>query len=56
MESPGKLRVNALGEKLAKVLLGFERGFKILPDNGAKMLSHKLLVGKIPTQPSNGDN
>jgi hypothetical protein len=31
-----------LGSKLAKVSLGHERGFKILPDNDAKMLSHKL--------------
>ena len=28
--------------KLAKVSLGLGRGFKILPDNNAKMLSHKL--------------
>ena len=39
------------GSKFAKVLLGFGRGFKILPDNGTKMLSHKLYVGKSSTQP-----
>jgi hypothetical protein len=39
-----------LGSNLSKVLLGIERGFKILPDNGAKMLSHNLCIGKIPTQ------
>jgi hypothetical protein len=37
-----KLGVKALGSKLAKMSLGHERGFKILPDNDAKMLSHKL--------------
>jgi hypothetical protein len=37
-----KLGVKDLGWKLAKVSLGHERGFKILPDNDAKMLSHKL--------------
>jgi hypothetical protein len=42
MESPGKLGVKDLGWKLSKVSLGHERGFKILPDNDAKMLSHKL--------------
>jgi hypothetical protein len=42
MESPGKLRVKDLGSNLVKVSLGFERGFKILPGNNAKMLSHKL--------------
>jgi hypothetical protein len=36
------LREKALGSKIAKVSLGNERGFKILPDNDAKMLSHKL--------------
>jgi hypothetical protein len=42
MESPSKLTGKDLGSKLAKVSLGHERGFKILPDNDAKMLSHKL--------------
>jgi hypothetical protein len=41
MESLGKLGVKALGSKLSKVSLGNERGFKILPDNDAKMLSHR---------------
>jgi hypothetical protein len=36
------LREKALGSKLSKVSLGHERGFKILPGNDAKMLSHKL--------------
>jgi hypothetical protein len=42
MESPGKLWVKVLGSNLAKVSLGVERGFKILPDNGAKMLSQGM--------------
>jgi hypothetical protein len=42
VESLGKLGVKALGSKLAKVSLGHERGFKILPNNDAKMLSHRL--------------
>jgi hypothetical protein len=42
VESPGKLGVKYLGWYLVKVSLGHERRFKILPKNGAKMLSHKL--------------
>jgi hypothetical protein len=36
-----KTREKALGY-LAKVLLGFGRGFKILPENDTKMLLKKL--------------
>jgi hypothetical protein len=35
------LREKDLGSNLAKVSLGHERGFKILPNNNAKMLSCK---------------
>jgi hypothetical protein len=49
MESPSKLR-ERIWEYLSKVSLGLERGFKILPGNDAKMLSHGLYLGKIPTQ------
>jgi hypothetical protein len=42
VESPGKLGVKDLGSNLSKMSLGHERGFKILPNNDAKMLSHKL--------------
>jgi hypothetical protein len=42
VESPGNLGVKSLGWYLSKVLLGHERGFKILPDNDAKMLSRKM--------------
>jgi hypothetical protein len=42
MESPGKLWVKALGSKLTKESIELERGFKILSDNNAKMLSHNL--------------
>jgi hypothetical protein len=37
----GEAREKVL-EYIFEVSLGFERGFKILPRNGAKMLSHKL--------------
>jgi len=50
MESLGKLWVNDLGSNLDKVSLGLERGFKILLENGAKILSHNILIGKIPSQ------
>jgi hypothetical protein len=41
VESPGKLR-ERLWDSFPKVSLGFRRGFKILPENGAKILSYKL--------------
>jgi hypothetical protein len=41
-ESLGKLWVKDFGSNLLKVSLGNERGFKILPNNDTKMLSHKL--------------
>jgi hypothetical protein len=41
VESPGKVGVKSFEWKLAKVSLGNERGFKIFPNNGAKILSHK---------------
>jgi hypothetical protein len=35
-----------LGSNISKVSLGHERGFKILPGNDTKMLSHDCRLGK----------
>jgi hypothetical protein len=57
VESPGKIGVKDLGRKLAKVSLGNERGFKLLPDNSAKMLScTNCRLGKARSNPIDGDN
>jgi hypothetical protein len=42
MESPGKLRDRGFGREACQSVVRAQRGFKILPDNDAKMLSHKL--------------
>jgi hypothetical protein len=42
VDSPGNIWIKDLGWYLAKVSLGHERGFKILPVNDTKMLLHKL--------------
>jgi hypothetical protein len=42
IESPGKLRDRGFERKAYQSDVRARRGFKILPDNDAKMLSHKL--------------
>jgi hypothetical protein len=56
MELLGKLRVNDLESKLAKVSLGIEKGFKILLDNDAKMYRTICRLGKAQTNPWKCDN
>jgi hypothetical protein len=55
MESLGNIWVKALGSKISKLLLGIRRGFKILPSNDDKMLSHKLWE-YLPTATSDRDS
>jgi hypothetical protein len=42
LDLSGKIWVKSLGSNISKVSLGLERGFKILPENDAKMLSHNM--------------
>jgi len=42
MESQFNIMGKDLGSNIVKVLLGNERGFKILPNNDAKILLNKL--------------
>jgi hypothetical protein len=42
MESSGKLRDRGFGREACQSVIRARRGFKILPDNDTKMLSHKL--------------
>jgi hypothetical protein len=51
VESPGKVGVKALGWKLAKVSLGHEIGFKIIPKMMPKCYKKKYRLVKSLANP-----